>query len=265
MSLPKESLLDNVTFMKQTALISGAGRGIGAATARELGRRGYHVIVNYLSNAEAAALVVKAVEAEGGTAQAVQADVLDPLQVEAMITPLERLDVLVGNANTVMPPFEPFATLPWNKFAGKVTGELAGVYHLTQRALAIMREQRGGRIVYVSSTAADKVGAVMAHSIAKSALNTFSRHIAAEAGPYGVAVNTVAAGAVQTDATAQVFSDQLKNYIAGHSLLGRVLRPEDLARAIALTIELEAATGQVIRVDGGMDVMADHFGHLMGE
>jgi 3-oxoacyl-[acyl-carrier protein] reductase len=265
MSLLKESLLDNVAFMKQIALVSGAGRGIGAATARELGRRGYHVIVNYLSNAEAAALVVKDIEAEGGTAQAVQADVCDPLQVQAMVGSLERLDVLVCNANTVMPPFGPFAALSWEAFAGKINGELAGVYHLTQQALAIMRTQRSGRIVYVSSTAADAVGSVMAHSIAKSALNTFSRHVAAEAGPYGVAVNTVAAGAVQTDATAQVFSDRVKTYIAEHSMVGRVLLPEDLARAIALTVDLDAATGQVIRVDGGMDVLEQPFARLVGE
>jgi 3-oxoacyl-[acyl-carrier protein] reductase len=249
---------------KQVALISGAGRGIGAATARELARRGYHVIVNYRSDSQAAALVVKAIESEGGTARAIQADVCDAGQVAAMVGTLDRVDLLVCNANTVMPPFEPFAALPWDTFARKVNGELAGVYHLTQQVLALMRDRRSGRIVYVSSTAADQVGSVMAHSIAKAALNVFSRHIAADAGRYGVTVNTVAAGAVRTEATAKVFNDDLREYLADRSVLGRLLEPEDIARAIAVLADdaFGAGTGQVINVDGGYDVLEQQLGGM---
>src|SRR3954470_13620595 len=127
----------------KTALISGASRGIGAATARELGRRGYHVVVNYLSNKEAAQQVVDDI----GNAEAVQADVCDPEQVAAMVDRLARVGGLGCTANTVMPPFVPFEDLPWEAFAGKVNGELAGAYHLTRRVLPLMRERRSGRIV----------------------------------------------------------------------------------------------------------------------
>src|SRR5436309_969411 len=149
------------------AVVSGASRGIGAATAREFGTRGYHVIVNYLSNADAAATVVKEIESAGGSAQAAQADVTDAEQVEAMINGVAehgRIDALVVNANTAQPPFGPLVALPWEAFAAKVDGELAGAYHLTRAALAVMTRRRAGRIVYVSSTAADVPMGSIAHS-----------------------------------------------------------------------------------------------------
>src|SRR5262245_43456536 len=155
------------------ALISGASRGVGAATAGELARRGYHVIVNYHRSADAAARVVDDIRAGGGSAQAAQADVCDAEQVAALVDGVHaehgRIDVLVCNANTAQPTFQPLAALPWEAFASKIIGELSGVYFLTQRVLAIMTEQRSGRIIYISSTAADKVGRVIAHSTAKAA------------------------------------------------------------------------------------------------
>ncbi|MFD8491729.1 SDR family oxidoreductase [Amycolatopsis sp. NPDC059657] len=240
------------------AIVSGAGRGIGAATARELGQRGHHVLVNYHRDAAAAELVVKDIAAAGGSAEAVQADVRDPAQVAELVSRAGgRVDVLVCNANTANPPFAPLAVLPWEDFAAKVNGELAGVYFLTQQVLELMRSRGAGRIVYVSSTAADKVGSVIAHSTAKAALNTFSRHVAADAARHGITVNTVAPGPVRTDATAAVFPAAATDYLSERSIAGRVLEPSDIGRAIALVADdgFGAATGQVIRLDGGLDVL----------
>ncbi|MFD1050692.1 SDR family oxidoreductase [Kibdelosporangium lantanae] len=160
-----------------------------------------------------------------------------------------------------MPPFVPFEDLPWEAFAGKVNGELAGAYHLTQRVLRKMREQRSGRIVYVSSTSVDKLGSLAAHSVAKSALNLYSRHVAAYAGQFGIAVNTVASGPVLTDATRAVFSDDMRSYIRDRSVSGEILRPEDLAQVIAVFTEPDVAvSGQLLRADGGMDVLDQQLG-----
>ncbi|MEV5743633.1 SDR family NAD(P)-dependent oxidoreductase [Microbispora rosea] len=138
---------------KQVALVSGASRGIGAATAHELGRLGYHVIVNYLSDAESAELVVEQI----GAAQAIQADVTDEAQVTALVDRVVgehgRIDVLVGNAHTAAPPYGPLEHVPWEAFTAKMSSELAGIYHLTRRVLPVMRRRRSGRIVYVSATA----------------------------------------------------------------------------------------------------------------
>ncbi|UIX30144.1 SDR family oxidoreductase [Streptomyces sp. GQFP] len=246
---------------QQVVLISGASRGIGAATAREMGRRGYHVAVNYHQNADAAADVVSTIESAGGSAQTVQADVCDPEQVAGMIdrirTDRGRIDALVCNANTVNPPFEPLLTLSWDDFIGKVIGELAGAYFLTQSVLRVMAEERKGRIVYVSSTAADRVGSVAAHSTAKAALNTFSRHVAGVAAQYGVIVNTVAFGAVRTDASSGVMIDDLRKLMESRSVFGRLIEADEAARSIAIVADDDfgASVGQVLRVDGGFDVL----------
>lgn len=247
--------------MGTVALVSGASRGIGAAIARSLARRGHHVIVNYHRNADAARRVVADIEAAGGTAQAESADVCDAAAVSALVDRVRaahgRVDVLVCNANTVAPPFEPLASLPWDAFIGKVVGELAGSYHLTQRVLPIMQAQRAGRIIYISSTVADKVGMIAAHSTAKAALNTFSRHVAAHAGQYGVTVNTIALGVVNTDATADVFDAQQRASIAQRSVHGRILEPEDVGAAVALAADdgFGSVSGQVIRLEAGFDVL----------
>ncbi|WP_267889367.1 SDR family NAD(P)-dependent oxidoreductase [Streptomyces sp. NRRL B-3648] len=141
------------TTSKPTALVTGGSRGIGAATSRELAARGYRVAVNYFSNREAADQVVKQIEAGGGEAFAVQADVYDPRQAAELLERSVvdgRLDVLVCNAGARFVP-TPLPRLSWEDFHAKVTNELASVYTLTQQALAVMGAQGGGHIVYFSS------------------------------------------------------------------------------------------------------------------
>ncbi|MFI7118824.1 SDR family oxidoreductase [Amycolatopsis sp. NPDC049868] len=257
---------------RRVALISGASRGIGAATARELGRRGYHVIVNYRQDSAAAHRVVGEIEAGGGTAETVRADVCDDGEVADMMRRVHaehgHLDVLVCNANTVNPPFEPLLAVSWEAFIGKVTGELAGAFFLTRQVLPVMQRRRAGRIVYISSTAADQVGAVAAHSTAKAALNTFTRHVAATAAEHGIVVNTVAFATVRTDATAGVLNDDLRKFVEERSVLGRVMDPDDAAASVVAVADGPLGTvGQVIRVDAGYDVLdqqlhgvVEHFG-----
>ncbi|PCG87295.1 short-chain dehydrogenase [Streptomyces sp. WZ.A104] len=255
---------------ERVALISGAGRGIGAATAREFGRRGYHVVVNYRSNADAAASVVEAIEKQGGSARAVRADVCDADEVAALIEEVRgehgHIDVLVCNANTVNPSFAPLTELSWEAFADKVNGELSGVFFLSQRALAVMREQRAGRIIFISSTAADYIGMAVAHSTAKAALNTFSRHVAGVGAQYGVTVNTIAFGAVRTESSGQGFSEGLQKYLTDRSVLTRLVEPEDAARTVALVADDDfgAVAGQLIRVEGGYDVLDQQLHPLTG-
>ncbi|MBE1465244.1 SDR family oxidoreductase [Kibdelosporangium phytohabitans] len=245
---------------KAVAVVTGAGRGLGAATARELGRRGYHVIVNYRSNAGTAQAVVDDIQADGGTATRIAADVCAEAEVTALVEAVMaehgRIDVLVCNANTVSPTFVPLASLAWADFIGKVTGELAGAFFITKSVLTAMRQ--GGRIVYVSSTAADYVGSGrMSHGTAKSALTTFSRHVAAEAAPLGIAVNTVSPGAVMTEASAERISGDRLKQVTDNSILGRVMQPDDVAAVIGLLTDqgMRSVTGAVLRVDAGFGVL----------
>ncbi|GAA1145414.1 MULTISPECIES: SDR family oxidoreductase [Streptomyces violaceusniger group] len=259
-----------MTQPKPVALISGAGRGIGAATARELGRRGYHVIVNYRSDSEAADAVVETITREGGSAQAAQADVCDAEQVAALVERVRsehgRIDVLILNANTVNPSFVPLTELSWDAFAEKVNGELSGVFHLSRHTLAVMREQRSGRIVFISSTATDFIGMAVAHSTAKAALNTFSRHVAGVGAQYGVRVNTVSFGAVRTESSGAGFSEGLRKFLTDRSVLSRLVEPEDAARAVASVADEDfgAVAGQLIRVDGGFGILDEQL-HPLAE
>jgi 3-oxoacyl-[acyl-carrier protein] reductase len=111
----------------RTALVTGAGRGIGAATARELGRRGFHVVVNYRSDRASADRVVRDIEKAGATAKAVGADVTDATQAAELVAACGRLDALVCNAN-IQPTFEPLAQLGWDVFIGSVAAELAAAF-----------------------------------------------------------------------------------------------------------------------------------------
>jgi 3-oxoacyl-[acyl-carrier protein] reductase len=145
----------------RTALVTGAGRGIGAATAREMGRRGFRVVVNYRSDNASANRVVRDIEEAGGTAKAVRADVTDDREVADLVAECGRLDALVCNAN-IQPTFAPLSELSWDVFMESVTAELAAVFHVTKAALAMLGP--GSHIVYVSSVAADTVsegGAVL--------------------------------------------------------------------------------------------------------
>ncbi len=243
-----------------TALVTGGSRGIGAATALELGARGYRVAVNYFSDRQAADHVVAAIEADGGEAFAVQADVRDPDEASRLLRRSAddgRLDLLVCNAAAARFRPTPVGSLAWDDFRAKLTDELAAVYTLTQQALAIMAGQGRGRIVYVSSAVADGPPApgMIAHGTAKAALNTFARFVACEAGPLGVNVNVVAPGFVRTEASAHM-PQELQRRLAERTPLGRVAEAEDVARAIAMLAGEEAGfvTGTVLHVDGGLGV-----------
>jgi len=242
----------------KTALITGASRGIGAATAAQLGRRGYHVIVNYLTNEVAASAVAKDIESAGGTAQIVRADVREPDEAAELVAACTRIDLLVCNAN-IPPTFAPLSAMSWTVFSEKVVGELAAVFHVTQKALEVMREQQSGQIVYVSSVVADAAMAgAISHATAKAALNTFARQVAGEAGHYGVNVNTVAPGMVRTEASSGGRTPEREAAYARNSVLGRVTEPEDVAALITAIADggLRAVSGAYIPIDGGFQILS---------
>jgi 3-oxoacyl-[acyl-carrier protein] reductase len=168
------------------------------------------------------------------------------------------LDGVVFNANTVQPPLAPLAEVGWEVFSAKVLGELAGVFHVVTRVLAEMRERGGGRLVFVGSTAADYVGdGRVAHGTAKAALATFARHVAAESGRDGVAVLTVAPGAVRTPAVESLLGEDGAARLGADSVLGRMLEPADVGAAVALALDpaMHPATGSTLRLDGGWSVL----------
>jgi 3-oxoacyl-[acyl-carrier protein] reductase len=242
----------------RVALITGASRGIGAATARLFARHGASVGVNYNTNAARAQEVVEAIRSEGGRAIAVQASVDDAKQLEAMVQQIERelgpVDTLIMNAIAVRKfGFAPVLESNWEMYQDIVMGELAGVYFPARVMAPLMVERKHGNLIGVSSLSARVVRAgSSAHAAGKASVEAFMKVLAGELGPHGVRVNVVAPGPTRTEASASVIQELERSY-SKVVPLRRVGQPEDVAGAILLlaTDEARYLTGNYLAVGGG--------------
>jgi len=237
-------------------LITGASRGIGAATARLLAAHGATVAVNYLENEKAAKAVVDGITDAGGRAVSVQADVRDQAEVEAMVgwisDELGPIDTLVVNA-AIQFPIVPFMEYPWNAFHDKLVGELGAAFFCCRAVAQKMIDRGRGCIVAVSSGLSRHPGkGFCAHSTAKSGLDAFVRALALELGPHGIRVNTVAPGLTLTDATS--FLPQAAKDASAHATpLRRNAEADDIAGVILAMVAdtAEFVTGVYVPVSGG--------------
>lgn len=240
----------------RVAIVTGASRGIGAATARLLAAEGAAVAVNYHQSEAAARAVVDAIVRADGRAVAVRADVRDPREVAALVETATRelgpVDTLVSNA-AIGFPVRPFLEYAWEDFRAKLEGELAAAFHACKAVTPGMIARRAGCIVLVSSGLSRRPGpGFCAHSAAKSGLDGFARALALELGPHGVRVNVVAPGLTDTDATAHQ-PEASKLATARATPLGRIGMPEDVAGAV-LALAADTArfvTGVYLPVSGG--------------
>lgn len=242
---------------KKTALVTGGARGIGAGIAKKLASQGHRVIINYLSNAKAANEVVKTIVSSGGEAVAIQGDVLNENSVEQMFeqitTQFGGIDILVSNAS-IQFSTKPFANMNWEEFNAKYENELKAAFLCTQKALPFMKENKFGRLIFISSILSDLPSPFMiAHGTAKGALNSFNKYLAQELGPFGITSNIIAPGLVLTDSSASV-SKEMVDFITGLTPIGRIATPDDVANAAALfaSDESSALTGTYLPVCGGV-------------
>ena len=239
----------------QVAIITGSSRGIGRAAALALAGEGAKIVVNYASSSDAADEVVQQIEANGGSAIALQADVSKADQVDALIKAtmdkFGRIDVLVNNAgitrDTLLLRMKP------EDWQAVIDLNLTGVFLCTRAVSKIMLKQRSGRIVNISSVAGLMGNPGQAnYSAAKAGVIGFTKTVAKELAPRGVTANVVAPGFIATDMTGDLKNaEEILKYIP----LGRYGQPEDVAGLIRyLAADPSAAyiTGQVMNVDGGM-------------
>lgn len=247
-----------MTMQGKVALVTGGGRGIGAATARLLAAQGASVVVNYLKNASTAEQVVEQIRTNEGQAIAVQADVRDLQQAErlaeAVLTTYGRIDILVHSVSASA-VIKPFAEMNWEEFALGITSELKAAFGSTKAVLPAMQHQRYGRIVYLASglAKAPTMHGAISIGTAKAGLVAFAKYIAKEFGSYGITANTVAPSMVETDLSVIVPPEQ-KQRIATLTPLGRIAQPEDIAQVVAFFASDASGfmTGTYAPVNGGI-------------
>ncbi|MFD8076749.1 SDR family NAD(P)-dependent oxidoreductase [Streptomyces sp. NPDC059718] len=241
----------------RVALVTGASRGIGAATARLLASRGMRVVVNYLNSAQDADGVVASIRSAGGEAIAVQADVRDAAAVAGMVEQVRaamgEVEVLVHNA---LIPFavKTFEEMSWDELRTKLEEEMRAAFLVTKAVVPGMTARGYGRIVFMSTgTSRQPRERMMALGTSKAALNQFARYVAQEMGPRGITVNVVAASPVDETSIADVLGDMHRKRQAAQTVLGRMAKPDDVARAVAFYAGEDSGfiTGTIAGVNGG--------------
>lgn len=252
----------------QTALVTGASRGLGRAIAARLAAEGAAVGVNYRTRADEATSLVQEIEAAGGRAFAVCADVGDPALIEPLFAAVEKelgpISVLVNNAGLAYRAM-------LDEFDGAQMERMRrtnvdGLIQVTRIGAKGMRERGYGRIVNMSSIAGH--GTALPgnafYAATKAAVSMLTKRFAMELGPFGITVNAVAPGFILTDLvkegrTEEVFAATVKR-LSEVSMVRRTGVPEDIANAVAFLAAKEASfiTAQVLTVDGGR---MDYIGH----
>ena len=239
----------------KTALVTGASRGIGRATAIALATAGAQVLVHYGRNAGEARSVVDQIKAAGGRAEAVGADLADPQGAPKLATKVreivgERLDILVVNAGISKAATIDEMTV--EDFDALLAVNVRAPYFLVQQLLPILKE--GSSVVFTSSLAAHAaVGNLSAYAATKGAIDTMVKHFAFILGPKGIRVNAVAPGVVETDMSSFAKTEAGRDFTLGMQALKRVAQPDDIAGAIAFLASDAArwVSGDTLRVDGG--------------
>ena len=246
----------SIDLSPRVALVTGASRGIGRATAELLARAGARVAVNYRSDDARAEEFVRETRAAGGEALALAGDVSRPDEarqlVRDVVSAWGRLDVLVNNAGVWEE--NPAGAADVDAWDRTFAINVRGAFIVTDAAIPHVQREAGS-IVFVSSTAGQRGEARhSAYAASKGALISYTKSLAAELGPRGIRVNCVAPGWIETAMTAKVLADSVAREEIERSIpVGRVGRPEDVAGTILFLVSDLArhVQGEVVNVNGG--------------
>jgi NAD(P)-dependent dehydrogenase (short-subunit alcohol dehydrogenase family) len=248
--------MDSEEFKNQVVLITGASAGIGAAAAIAFGARGAHVIVHYNSRRDAAAQVVREIEASGGSGEIVAADLATPAGVKHLIEWLKGrdVDVLVNNAGSLVRRTRVLEFTP-ELMEQVLYLNFTSAFFIAQAVLPGMVARKYGAIVNISSVAARNGGGLgaLAYASAKAALSAMTKNMAKEFAPSGIRVNTVSPGTIDTDYHRTFSTEQMLTGVKAATPMGRLGTSEEVADAILFLCSDGARfiQGQALEVNGG--------------
>lgn len=241
------------------ALITGASSGIGAATARALAAQGAAVAINYHRNEAGAENIKQQIVAAGGRALAIQADVTKSSDVRALVersvAELGPIDILVNNAGSLVERLK-LLELTEERFDEVINLNLKSAFLCAQAVAGAMIERKTGAIINVTSIAGRNGGAPgsLHYSAAKGGMITMTKTLAKELSPFGIRVNAVAPGVIETPFHEQFSTPEMMKAYAANIPLGRVGTPHETATVIAFLSSGAASylSGETIEVNGGM-------------
>ncbi len=240
----------------KVALVTGAGRGIGAAIAKALARQGARVLVNYNGSAERARAVAEEIIAAGGKAEALQCNVADYDACENMMKDIiekyGRLDILVNNAGITKDNL--ILRMSEQEYDKVLDTNLKGAFNTIRHSARYFLKQKAGKIINISSVSGVMGNPGQAnYAASKAGLIGLTKSIAKELGSRGICVNAVAPGFIHTEMT-EVLSDAVQEKAVAAIPLGRMGETEDIAGLVTFLAGPggDYITGQVIAVDGGL-------------
>jgi 3-oxoacyl-[acyl-carrier protein] reductase len=238
---------------KKVAIVTGASRGIGRATAAELAKSGYFVVINYHANENAAKETLKLVQSAGSDGEIVQFDVVDAQQTSEKIKDIighhKKIKVLVNNAGITADGL--FMMMGEDEWDSVIDTTLKGFYNVTKPILREMVKAKSGSIVCVSSTAGIIPNRGQAnYAAAKAGIIGACRSLSKEVARFGIRVNAVAPGLIETEMTAGSPVLEMQKMIP----MERLGKPEEVARVIRFLCSDDASyiTGQVVGINGGI-------------
>ncbi|OLO07423.1 NAD(P)-dependent oxidoreductase [Salinicola sp. MH3R3-1] len=246
--------------MKPVMIITGAGRGIGAATAIMAAQKGYAVAVNYRSDKASADKVVAEIEADGGRALAIQADIVDEAAIVAMFETVDRelgsVDVLVNNAG-IVDQISRVDEMSFERVDRMMKINVVGPFICAREAIKRMSTKHGGKggaIVNIGSAASHLggPGEYVDYAASKGAIDTMTEGLSKEVAGEGIRVNTIRPGVIRTTIHASGGNPD-KPDVAGSVIpMGRIGEPEEIANGILWLAEAGFTTGALVDIDGGV-------------